>query len=297
MEKNLQYNNEKKLYKSEIDKQILDRASQFEPPFTISTEEALKKLKTKIASEPKVVQLKSSGKNKTIYWLSSIAAALLIIFAIWFAFIRKPIVEVVADNGQHSEYNLPDGSLVSLNAGSKINFDKKSFREKRSLKLSGEAFFNIRKGSTFTIETAKAQIKILGTSFNVYARNQDFKVSCVTGKIQVSSGKQSVIIKPGESAALEKNLLVHYSEKNISTVGTWRKGEFIYENTLLTSIFNEIERQYNVTFVLPNVNDKYFTGSFSNRNLVDALDIVCIPMGLTYEIGSNSKIVIRSKPE
>jgi ferric-dicitrate binding protein FerR (iron transport regulator) len=203
--------------------------------------------------------------------------------------------ELIANRGQQNEYNLPDGSLVSMNAESKISYNQKDFLEKRKVSFEGEAFFNIKKGNKFCISTNNAEIQILGTSFNVYARDTSFKVSCFTGKIKVISGDQSVIIIPGESAIFEDKILRKFSEKNINIVANWRNGEFYFENASLTLVFKEIERQFNVTFVMPNVDKKYFTGSFSNKNLIDALDIACIPMGLTYEIGINSKVFIHEK--
>jgi transmembrane sensor len=203
----------------------------------------------------------------------------------------------VAEKGQQNDFKLPDGSLVSLNADTKITFSKNRFKQKRNVEMEGEAFFNIQKGSTFTITTNLAEIKILGTSFNVYARDNQFKVSCFTGKIRVTSGEQSEIIIPNETAYIENNKLMVIKEENINSTAIWRVGEFNYENIPLNLVFNEIERQFNVTFVLPNFEGKKFTGSFSNKNLVQALDIICIPMGLTYEIGSNSKITIKGKTD
>ncbi len=205
--------------------------------------------------------------------------------------------EIAVEKGQHSEYQLPDGSLVTMNADSKISFKRSKFNKDRYLKLEGEAFFNVKKGKTFTISTKFADIKILGTTFNVFARENLFKVSCLTGKISVTSGNQSLIITPGESAAIRNGKLEKFEDKNINTISNWRVGEFYFEGASISSVFREMERQFNVTFVVTKMNDRYFTGSFTNKNLVNALDIVCIPMGLTYEIGSNSKISIREKTQ
>ena len=92
--------------------------------------------------------------------------------------------------------------------------------------------------------------------------------------------------------------LTKFQDKNINTISNWKIGEFSFEDVQLNMIFNEIERQFNVTFVTTLSLDKmHFTGSFSNKNLADALDIICIPMGLTYEIGRNDKIFIKKRKE
>ena len=163
--------------------------------------------------------------------------------------------------------------------------------------MEGEAFFDVRKGTAFTINTKLADIKILGTSFNLVSRDNSFKVSCITGKIQISLGSHSLTITPGESATLSNNELLKYSDKNIKRIPNWRIGEFYFEDSPLNLVFKEIERQFNVNFVVAKMDEKFFTGSFTNKNLVNALDIVCIPMELTYEIGGNSKIFIREKPQ
>ena len=137
----------------------------------------------------------------------------------------------------------------------------------------------------------------MGTSFDVFARDDQFRVSCFTGRVRVSAASRSVILMPGETATLAGGKLVRQSGSDISAVAGWRMGSFSFENTPLTRVFEEIERQFNITFVLPGISDKSFTGTLSDGNLVDALDIVCIPMGLTYEIGSNSQVIIKYKTD
>jgi len=274
---------------------ILKHVANYKVPFTTTKEDAFNNLMAKIDSGKTVQMNTKNSKHRIIYWAASVAASILLFFGIWQFINYMQVERVEIAKGQHSEYKLPDGSLVFLNAESKMSFNKKNFLHRRTLNLEGEAFFSIRKGSTFTIKTKVADINILGTSFNVYARSEGFKVACVTGKVQVISGSQQVVLTPGQSAVVNNTTLEKNIEKNIETVADWRSGEFYFENTSLNLIFHEIERQFNVTFVLPDINGKFFTGNFNNKNLVEALDIVCIPMGLTYEIGRNSQIFIHPK--
>ena len=57
-------------------------------------------------------------------------------------------------------------------------------------------------------------------------------------------------------------------------------------------VFDEMERQFNVKFAGQNFGDRFFTGSITNKDLKEALDIVCIPLGLNYEIGNKGEIFI-----
>ncbi|HEY9123469.1 MAG TPA: FecR family protein [Bacteroidales bacterium] len=282
-----------------IDEQILDTVSGYQPPFETTTDEALAILKKKIAQGAKAKDVKESKTipfKSIVLYASGIAASLLAIVATWYFFSYNARVTVLADKGQHTECVLPDGSVISLNAKSAVTYRKQTFRQERFIEMEGEAFFNIKKGSVFTIKTKHADIKILGTSFNVYARESMFKVACVTGRVLVANVEDTVIIEPGESASLFNRSLKKFRDEKIASETKWRNGEFIYENASLKIIFEEIERQFNVNFALPDdVESKYFTGGFSNKNLVDALDIVCIPMGLTYEIGANGYISVHEK--
>jgi ferric-dicitrate binding protein FerR (iron transport regulator) len=279
---------------SDLEQKILRHASSLNVPGGLSKEEALKKLKTRISSGDTNLRVRKNHL-KTILLYSSVAATLLLLVGIWRIWLYNPFTEVVAARSRHIDYTLPDGSLVRINSESKISFHKKDFLSERRLKMDGEAYFEITKGSDFVISTKYADVKILGTTFNIFSRGSDFRVSCLTGKIQVSDKKSSVVIIPGESAALRDNVLFNYEDKNVRTSNSWTVGEFYFENAPLKTIFEEIERQFNVTFETQNAGNKLFTGSFSNNNLEDALQIVCIPMGLKYEIGKNNKIYITEK--
>lgn len=278
------------------EEKIMWRTGLFKVPYSLSKEQAFDRLIDRIA-ETEHHESRQIVRMPARLILAAAAAALLLLVGIWYIYNHKPMENIIAEKGHQTDYRLPDGSMVSLNADTRISYHKTNFNKKRNVKMEGEAFFSIEKGTPFTINTDLADIRILGTSFNVFAREGTFKVSCFTGQILITSRSQSLMVSPMETASIDNNKLVKYRDENITASTGWRSGEFNYENAALNLIFNEIERQYNVTFVLPKIDDKFFTGNISNKNLVDALDIVCIPMGLTYEIGSNSKIFIKYKTD
>jgi transmembrane sensor len=279
----------------DLEQKILKYASGLKVPDSMSKEEALLKLKSGITSGKVSLKTERTKMRFVFLYTSSIAAGLLLLFGIWRIWLYNPVTEVIAAKGQHIDYRLPDGSLVKINSDSRISFQKKDFTSHRVLLLDGEAYFEITKGNSFIINTKLADVKILGTTFNIFSRDNDFRVSCITGKVQVSDKKGSLIINPGETASVADDRLINYSDKNIETSNSWISGEFYFENAPLKAVFDEIERQFNVKFEGENIENKLFTGSFTNYNLGDALQIVCIPMGLKYEIGKNNKILISNK--
>jgi transmembrane sensor len=275
---------------------ILDRSANLRVPEGISKEQAFLFLKSRIAEEDdKTLRPSGAVIRRMLLRISSLAAVCLLLFGTWLLFYRSHNNKVVAGRGTHIDYRLPDGTRVTINAGSKIVFNKREFTENRDVVLDGEAFFDVVKGNSFQIKTKHGDIKVLGTSFNVYSRDDLFKVSCISGRISVSCENQLVEITPGQTATIAGKDLLSYQDNNVSSSTSWIKGEYYFENSPLDLIFSEMERQFNVKFVATNIKEKHFTGSFTNKDLGNALEIVCIPMGLKYEIGKNGKIFIKEK--
>ncbi len=299
MEKlNDQYSTLEEFKDMDLEQKIMSRSSKFMLPEGISASEALSGLKAKIAEKEANREKEGRSINRNfrlVYLVLSIAAGLLILFGIWQLWLKSPAINVVAQRGSRVEYRLPDGSDVHINSDSRITWNKKDFKNDRHISLDGEAFFNVPKGTPFTISASRGNIRVLGTSFNVYSRANAFKVSCLTGKVLVKTGDQSVTIIPGETAELKDNDLTKFTDSKINSVASWIEGEFNFDNSPLSIVFDEMERQFNVKFAGQNFESRFFTGSFTNKNLHEALDIVCIPLGLNYEIGNKGEILISEK--
>jgi transmembrane sensor len=278
-----------------LEQKIMMRASKLRLPEGISSSEALSLLKLRIA-QSESEKSKSGNASKInyslVYLFSSIAAGLLVLFGIWQIWLKNPEIYVVAQKGSRLEYRLPDGSDIHINSDSRMTWDKRDYKNDRHLSLEGEAFFSVTKGTPFTISATRGNVIVLGTSFNVYSRADAFKVSCLTGKVLVTSGAQTVTIVPGESAEFKGNDLLSYADSRINYASGWINGEFNFDSSPLSRVLGEIERQFNVKFTGLNFNSRFFTGNFTNKDLKEALDIVCIPLGLHYEIGKKGEIFI-----
>ena len=196
---------------------------------------------------------------------------------------------------EHSSLTLPDGTGVILNATTKISWDKDSFTGKRTLKLNGEALFDVTKGGSFVIETKNGTVEVLGTRFNVFSRKDEFRVSCLRGKIRVSSDREQQILLPGEEAGLTPAGLTKQTKSDIENAISWTEGIFYFEDKPLVSIFDELERQFNASIRYEGERSRLITVEFSNKSLQEALEVICIPMNLEYEIQANRKIRIFEK--
>ncbi|WP_347841188.1 FecR domain-containing protein [uncultured Draconibacterium sp.] len=202
--------------------------------------------------------------------------------------------QIKTANAEHQEIALPDGSEVFLNADSKLKWNRRKFAEERNLTLLGEAFIDVVKGDDFVIETKHGRIEILGTQLNVYSRNNVFWVSCLRGKVLVKRNSQQQIITPGEMVQLNDGILIKSTSEKIENTASWKEGIFHFEETKLSTIFAELERQFDVSVLFKGNSERKVTIDFSNKNLKEALDVVCIPMELKYEV-ENQKIIISEK--
>lgn len=257
-------------------------------PEPVATEEALAEL-IKKAGQP--AESKKRTFTAKIRYFAAAAAAILVLLSLWL-FTSSGTMRVTAEKGEHLEYIMPDGSSVMLNADSRITFNPSRFNKKRKMYLDGEAFIKAEKGDKFLISTKNADISIVGTSFNVCSRNNYFTLSCIEGKVFVDSRQSSDSVSAGQSIYISGDLVEKKEDKDVLRTAEWRDGKFNFENKSLNFVLDEIERQFNVKFVARGTENRFFTGSFNNGNLTEALDIVCIPMGLSYEIEGKNKIII-----
>jgi len=143
----------------------------------------LKRINSKIA-KPK------NRLSHLYHRMVKIAAIAIIFLGITFLasyLINTGSISQVAAKGEKKTILLPDGSLVFLNSKSSISYSK-DFKNKRELKLTGEAYFEVKKNPErpFLVETEKIKTRVLGTSFNIKAyKNSQTMVSVNTGKVEV----------------------------------------------------------------------------------------------------------------
>jgi transmembrane sensor len=185
----------------------------------------------------------------------------------------------VAKPGEHKQVTLPDGSVAELNAGSTIEW-----KANREVRLQGEAFFHVKKGSRFVVYTTHGQVEVLGTEFNVREYNGHLTVHCAAGRVAVMMANDRAELLPGMKAQQTESgwKLSGYSTASAD----WRSDTHEFVDRPLTEVFEEMERQFNVHIQVSGIEGRIFTGAFSGKDLKTTLDQVCLPMSLTHSIDS-----------
>ena len=256
-------------------------SKQLEAP-KVDTQKALADFKARnlTKKEPKVIPLNFQS------FLKIAAVFVIMLTSSYFLFFNNT-KSFETQFAQTETFNLPDDSEVILNAQSKLSFNKKEWKESRTLELDGEAFFKVTKGEKFTVITDAGNIQVLGTQFNVKERDNYFEVQCYEGSVSVTSNKEKVVLTPGKSFRVINGEIILTNRFNAETP-SWLAKESSFDNVPLWQVINELEIQYGIKIEASEVDvSKTFTGTFTHTDKNIALQSVTIPLKLSYKINGN----------
>ncbi len=264
-------------------------------PDTINVVEAERKFM-------ELVKVKRLIHSKVIVWWQR-AAAILIIPLISLAayllynqnniFISKneAFQEITSPLGLTSKIDLPDGSTVWLNSGSKLKYPVPFDRNVRNVHLQGEAYFKVQsnKLKPFIVSTEKLSVKATGTQFNVEAYTNDslVAVTLIEGKVDVNIDKSA-----NENLQPNQRIVLNSISKkyNISMTdarhwGVWKDGIQEFRNESLAEVFRRIGRTYNVDIVVkdPVVAKQLYRATFKDESLNEILRLLKLTSNIRYK--------------
>jgi ferric-dicitrate binding protein FerR (iron transport regulator) len=232
---------------------------------------------------------------------------------IYISFSRKEKVEatstpamssVITRYGNKSRVNLPDGSVVWLNAGSRLDYAMTDFtKTKREVILSGEAYFEIAHNASipFFVRSGKMQIKVLGTTFNVKAYPEDNKMetSLIRGSVEITIKDRPddiYILKPNEKLVVSnddiegktanagyKPTMINVARDIVAlrTLLIYRPGSpetawvqnKVFRSEKFIDLAVKMERWYGIKIMFrnPEKENLMFTGIFTTETIIQAL--------------------------
>lgn len=246
-------------------------------------------------------------KNQRPFWeyFGKVAAVLLVaIGLVWAVFhqgepdvrVSSPrIVKKTTSKGQKSTFTLGDGTIVKLNADSKIEFPSKFDLGKREVFLEGEAFFEVTRDEArpFVVYSGEIETTVLGTSFNVeaYPDQDKIKVALVSGKVEVrgtlhnaNGGDAGItkraILKPNEMATFLKGQnKITRKRFELEEITGWKDGVLVLKNANLEQIRKQLENWYGVD--ISYSNSRYEEGDITANYYNEPLENVLKSLGYT----------------
>ncbi len=205
--------------------------------------------------------------------------------------------------GRKSTLQLPDGSVVNLNAESRITYPESFHDTIRKVSLVGEAFFEVaeNKDKPFIVSSAGVDTQALGTSFNVKAYEEDEHVQVVlaSGKVKVKQSQEKsseeVFLSPGEELRVEKQTYIMSRQPaDLYQTLAWKDNILVFNQAPAEQVFATLERWYGVTIVFPEKmrdDSWWFTGEYKNENLENVLLSMSYIKDFNYQINQESVLI------
>lgn len=231
---------------------------------------------------------------------------------------KAAMAAIYTRDGSRSRAQLPDGTEVWLNGGSRLTYNPDMNNlDNREVTLEGEAFFDVAKNAAkpFSIHTPKMEIKVLGTSFNVKAYTGDHttEATLITGAVEVTlydgvernvklTPNQKIILEHGPGDKLtQPNLVAGYKVENIrsntqdSMVAetAWCDNYLVFDNDNFEDIALKMERWYGIKIHLNGNKLKayHFTATFKNESFSEVLEALKVTTSFHCRIVSNEVFI------
>jgi ferric-dicitrate binding protein FerR (iron transport regulator) len=223
-----------------------------------------------------------SQKHKRGYsriWKFAIAAAIACVIAFMSYWrgeedVKSNFADIVVEAplGAKTKLYLPDGTLVWLNAGSKMSYSQGFGVDDRAVSIDGEGYFEVAKNESlpFTVKSSALKVKVLGTKFNFrdYSDDAQATVSLLEGKVAlenlVNYGAR-LTLSPDQKACLDKKTgkLFLKSSPALNS-DSWTNDVIFLDEEPLPEIIRILERSYNTKIVISNdkLKDLRFYGYF-----------------------------------
>lgn len=269
--------------------------------------------------EPLMTPVRGKGR---LVWMSGVAAAVALLItagAYYYTSLHEPLVAKYTSKGEKSTFMMEDGTRVTLNADSKLEYAANFPQESREVYLTGEAFFDVHSDAQkpFIIHTNKMDIKVLGTAFNVksYPNETSTEATLLKGAIEVTvadNPSEKIILKPSQklvvnnydstkkrSVALKDvvpalTTMTYFQQKDTVIMETsWLQNKLVFQDEDFETLARRMERWYNISirFNKTGMKQLRFTGILEGETVAEAFSALHLTEDFKYRI-EDSTIVI-----
>lgn len=266
-----------------------------------------------IADEQRALQLLRDHENRlrgqriAFYkkW-GSIAAAILLCILVGATYFYIPTEKRLARHEIHVPYGkrqkvvLSDGTKVTLNAGSYLNYPECFEAPERCITFKGEAYFEVAKEENhpFIIQSQGYKVRVLGTTFNLnnYEDSEELQLTLCTGKVLMNFGEEQLKLSPGEQLVVDKTTL-HLEREQVNTENymLWMQNKLYFNRTPIQEVVRRLERVYNRTIKLnhPELFTNRLSGTHDNKSLEAVLTSIRLATGIKYRKENDAYILYK----
>lgn len=213
-------------------------------------------------------------KKNFLRWLIVGIIGIIALLAVLF---YNPKRTINTGKNETQNFAFIDGSKAYLGPNSQISYDADGYMDSRTIAMKGHVYFEVEKGSTFTVQMPRGSVQVLGTSFDIWSVENDYiTVECYEGSVKVTSAKTQLeqIISGGQGVSLNNNQL---SEVNtLSRMRPdWKENQRIYKGIPVNLFLEDLSSYYGVTFSSEGINSQeLISGSYPTDHLEKAIKTI-----------------------
>ncbi|MGQ8338685.1 FecR family protein [Sunxiuqinia sp. A32] len=205
---------------------------------------------------------------------------------------QRQVESFFVPQGSRSELMLADGTKVKLNSDSRLEISPDFSAKNRVVSLIGEGYFEVQsdKQHPFTVQTAKFDVLVTGTKFNIssYADDQKISATLKEGQIKLTTiNNQAITLKPGEKISFDQeSMIAAMEDAAVETELAWTAGDFVFREIPFLDLVKRLERWYDVklSYNSPELNDMVYSGSFKNQEpILQVLDALKLTSPIDYQ--------------
>ncbi|MBW7889499.1 MAG: FecR domain-containing protein [Chitinophagaceae bacterium] len=211
---------------------------------------------------------------------------------------------IVVKSGRHQTISLPDGTMVTLNEGSKLDYPAAFNQSSRDVYLTGEAFFDVKHDAKkpFLVHAGRFTTRVLGTAFNIraYPGDPNMAVTVTRGRVQIQSdgNKETLgILSAGDQLIIDRVSSESSIEKvDVQKVVEWKLTDLVFDNATVDEGIIALGNRYGKTFLFDNeaLRNCRFTANFINDNLEESLDVICTLINAQWTRREGTDVIIIS---
>lgn len=175
---------------------------------------------------------------------------------------------IATPRGSQYQLELPDGTKVWLNASSSLRFPASFNGDERRVEIKGEGYFEVAsvkmkdgRKKPFIVNVGGAEVKVLGTHFNIMAYQDEplVKTTLIEGAVRFVNGEDSVVLSPGQQSQLTKEGTMRVvSNVNTGEDLAWMSGYFMFEDADIGTVMRQLSRWYDVDVIyLYKTNERF----------------------------------------
>ena len=182
---------------------------------------------------------------------------------------------LIVPRGGEFSLELADGTRVWLNAESRLRYPVVFMGEERKVEMEGEVYFEVAKNreKPFIVTVNGVDIRVLGTSFNVSAYQEEVVTTLVEGKVQLKRGDEQVVLSPNQQAIWSDDKF-KVKQVDARNYVLWKEGIFYFEDVDLERILDDMARWYNVNIFYMNPTLKKMKFSVEIKRYEDINEIL-----------------------